>query len=90
MLFFIIEGRPVVVFGSRGPLLLFWVTPIRGQEQTYFLSADVLPKKSVSCVSAVLFLLCQSRYVLFFIRLGAFYSCYAIEIAGAMPTFKNA
>ncbi|CAI8711419.1 hypothetical protein EMIT0P44_110072 [Pseudomonas sp. IT-P44] len=23
------------------------------------------PKKSVSCVSAVLFLLCQSRYVLF-------------------------
>jgi hypothetical protein len=34
--FFIIEGRPVVVIGSRGPLLLFLAIPIRDQEQTYF------------------------------------------------------
>jgi hypothetical protein len=34
--FFIIEGRPVVVFGSRGPLPLFLAIPIRDQEQTYF------------------------------------------------------
>ncbi|CAI8939836.1 hypothetical protein EMIT0P176_50276 [Pseudomonas sp. IT-P176] len=30
------------------------------------------PKKSVSCVSAVLFLLCQSRYVLFLLGLPLF------------------
>jgi hypothetical protein len=48
------------------------------------------PKKSVSCVSAVLFLLCQSRYVLFLLGLPQFfYSCYAIDIAEAVPTFKN-
>ncbi|WP_278940021.1 hypothetical protein, partial [Pseudomonas helleri] len=46
------------------------------------------PKKSVSCVSAVLFLLCQSRFVLFLLCCCGFYSCYAIEIAGAVPTFK--
>ncbi|WP_158309788.1 hypothetical protein [Pseudomonas ogarae] len=34
--FFIIEGRPVVVFGSRCPLPLFLAIPIRDQEQTYF------------------------------------------------------
>ena len=34
--FFIIEGRPVVVFGDRDPLPLFRVTHILGQEQTYF------------------------------------------------------
>ncbi|CAI8778122.1 Secreted protein [Pseudomonas sp. IT-P74] len=46
------------------------------------------PKKSVSCVSAVLFLLCQSRYVLFLLGLPQFfYSCYAIDIAGGVPTF---
>ncbi|XVN16424.1 hypothetical protein QZH47_11290 [Pseudomonas corrugata] len=124
MLFFIIEGRPVVVFGSRDPLPLFFAIPIRDQEQTYFLSADllfrhaiqpirVLPegslivlcpvagcswkhpekpifsKKSVSCVSAVLFLLCQSRFVLFLLGLPLFYSCYAREIAGVVPTFKK-
>jgi hypothetical protein len=36
VLFFIIEGRPVVVFGSRDPLPLFLAIPIRDQEQTYF------------------------------------------------------
>ncbi|CAI8711634.1 hypothetical protein EMIT0373P_10263 [Pseudomonas chlororaphis] len=30
------------------------------------------PKKSVSCVSAVLFLLCQSRFVLFLLALLLF------------------
>jgi hypothetical protein len=35
-----------------------------------------------------LFLLCQSRYVLFLL-VCSFYSCYAIEIAEAVPTFKN-
>ncbi len=34
--FFIIEGQPVVVFGSRDPLPLFLAIPIRDQEQTYF------------------------------------------------------
>jgi hypothetical protein len=34
--FFIIEGRPVVVFGSRYPLPLFLAIPIWDQEQTYF------------------------------------------------------
>jgi hypothetical protein len=47
------------------------------------------PKKSVSCVSAVLFLLCQSRFVLFLLCCCSFYSCYAIEIAEPVPTFKN-
>jgi hypothetical protein len=33
-------------------------------------------------------LLCQSRYVLFLLGLPQFfYSCYAIDIAGAVPTF---
>jgi len=36
VLFFIIEGRSVVVFGNRGPLPLFLSIPIRDQEQTYF------------------------------------------------------
>ncbi|UVM09011.1 hypothetical protein [Pseudomonas protegens] len=34
--FFIIEGRSIVVFGNRCPLLLFLAIPIRDQEQTYF------------------------------------------------------
>jgi hypothetical protein len=36
VLFFIIEGRSVVVFGNRDPLPLFLAIPIRDQEQTYF------------------------------------------------------
>jgi hypothetical protein len=44
VLFFIIEGRSVVVFGDRGPLPLFLAIPIRDQEQTYFLSADLLSR----------------------------------------------
>jgi hypothetical protein len=31
----------------------------------------------------------SESFRLIFIRFGAFYSCYAIEIAGAVPTFKN-
>jgi hypothetical protein len=31
----------------------------------------------------------SESFRLIFIRFGAFYSCYAIEIAEAVPTFKN-
>lgn len=42
VLFFIIEGRPVVVFGSRDPLPLFWRPPFGVKSKRIFLSADLL------------------------------------------------
>ena len=48
-------------------VLLFCARP-RGEP----LKSVSTPKKSVSCVSAVLFLLCQSRYVLFLLGVSQF------------------
>ena len=50
------------------------------------------PKESVSCASAVLFLLCVSRFVLFLLwcfALRVFVVLVLIDIAGPVPTFES-
>ena len=48
------------------------------------------PKQSVSCASAVLFLLCVSRYVLFLLCAAVILIVLVrIHIAGCVPTFAR-
>jgi hypothetical protein len=59
--------------------------PGRGASPKY----NASPKESVSCASAVLFLLCVSRYVLFLLCFNtAFYCSCTRDIAEPVPTFE--